>query len=76
MDALPDLHQLWVDYGRPGAHKFRQILLRKGIAAPSEKYLNEHFMKYQSSKQVFARPRPTEAKYGRPVLTNGGRLTS
>ena len=30
-------------------------MLRKGIAAPSEKYLNEHFLKYQSSKQLFAK---------------------
>ena len=68
MDALPDLHQLWVDYGRPGAHKFRQILLRKGIAAPSEKYLNEHFLKYQSSKQVFARPPSYRGKIWSPGL--------
>ena len=50
---VPDLYDLWVDAGRPGAHKFRLLLLRKGIAAPSEKYLSEHFLKYQSSKQLF-----------------------
>ena len=51
---VPDLHELWVDSGRPGAHKFRQILIRKGIAAPSEKYISEHFLRYQTSKQLFA----------------------
>ena len=51
---LPDIRELWIESGRPGAHKFRLILLRKGIAAPSEKYLSEHFLKYQSSKQLFA----------------------
>ena len=51
---VPDIQDLWIESGRPGAHKFRQILIRKGIAAPSEKYLSEHFLKYQSSKQLFA----------------------
>jgi len=52
---LPDLHELWIEHGRPAAHKFRQIMIRKGIAAPSEKYINEHFLKYQTSKQLFAK---------------------
>ena len=51
---VPDIQDLWIESGRPGAHKFRQILIRKGIAAPSERYLSEHFLKYQSSKQLFA----------------------
>ena len=53
---LPDLHELWVESGRPGAYKFRAILKRKGIAAPPEAYIREHFLRYQSSKQVFAPP--------------------
>ena len=51
----PDIEQLWLDAGKPGAHKFRQVLIRKGIPAPSEKYLNEYFLKYKSSKQLFAK---------------------
>ena len=54
--AEPAFRQLWIDSGRPGAHKFREILKRKGIAAPSERYLREHFLRFQSSKQLFAPP--------------------
>ena len=50
---VPDLRDLWIESGRPGAHKFRQILKRKGIAAPTEKYLQEHFLRFESSKQLF-----------------------
>ena len=68
MAGLPDLYDLWVDSNRPGAHKFRQILLRKGIAAPSEKYLSEHFLKYQSSKQLFLPGPRYTGKVGSPGL--------
>ena len=50
---IPDLLELWQDSGRPGAHKFREILKRHGIAAPSEAYLRDHFLRFQASKQLF-----------------------
>jgi len=50
---LPDLHELWVRLNRPGADRFRQALLKRGINA-SAKDLRELFLKYQSSKQIFA----------------------
>ena len=53
---MDDLHELWVSLNRPSPEKFRLALQRKGIAAPPVKYLREHFYKYQTSKQIFARP--------------------
>ena len=62
-----DLHQLWVDQNRPSPEKFRLILQRKGIAAPSVKFIREQFYKYQSSKQIFA-PAP---KYKGKIFSPG-----
>ena len=56
MAAVPDLQDLWVQLNRPGAERFRQALVKRGIAAPPVKELREHFLKYQSSKQLFAPP--------------------
>lgn len=56
MAGVPDLHELWVKLNRPGADKFRQELLKRGFAAPSAKELRENFLRYQSSKQLFAPP--------------------
>ena len=56
MAGVPDLHELWVKLNRPGADRFRQALLKRGIAAPPAKQIRELFLKYQSSKQLFAPP--------------------
>ena len=49
-----DLHDLWVQLNRPGADSFRQALVKRGIAAPPASQIRELFLKYQSSKQLFA----------------------
>ena len=67
MAALPDLHELWLQLNRPGAQKFRQALLKRGIKAPPEKEIRELFLKYQSSKQLFAPP----PKYTGHIWSNG-----
>ena len=51
-----DLQDLWVQLNRPGAERFRQALVKRGIAAPPVRELRENFLKYQSSKQLFAPP--------------------
>ena len=66
--ATPDLHELWVDSGRPGAHKFREILKRRGMAAPSEAYIRDHFLRYMASKQLFAAPPRYTGKIWSPGL--------
>ena len=56
MDGVPDLHELWVKLNRPSAERFRQALVKRGIVAPPVKQIRELFLKYQSSKQLFAPP--------------------
>ena len=62
----PDIHALWVQLNRPGADRFRQALLKRGIDA-SAKDLRELFLKYQSSKQIFAR----DPKYLGKITSTG-----
>ena len=54
MAGVPDFHELWVQLNRPSAERFRQALLKRGIAAPPTKDIKELFLKFQSSKQIFA----------------------
>ena len=56
MAGVPDLHELWVKLNRPSAERFRQALVKRGIAAPPVRQIRELFLKYQSSKQLFAPP--------------------
>ena len=53
---VPDLHELWVKLNRPSAERFRQALVKRGMVAPPVKQIQELFLKYQSSKQLFAPP--------------------
>ena len=59
--------ELWRTLRRPNARKFRQALLNRGLPAPSEAVLQEHLLKYQSSKQIFA-PSP---KYRGLIYSTG-----
>ena len=55
-EGMPDLHELWIKLTRPSAERFRQALVKRGMVAPSVKHIRELFLKYQSSKQLFAPP--------------------
>ena len=55
-EGLPDMHELWIKLNRPSAERFRQALVKRGMVAPSVKHIRELFLKYQSSKQLFAPP--------------------
>ena len=56
MAGVPDWRELWVKLNRPSAERFRQALVKRGMVAPSVKQIRELFLKYQSSKQLFAPP--------------------
>ena len=56
MAGVGDLHELWVKLNRPNAERFRQALVKRGMVAPPVKQIRELFLKYQSSKQLFAPP--------------------
>jgi hypothetical protein len=46
----------WEELDRPGPEKLQMALRKRGYFAPSVKVLREHFLKFQSSRQVFRNP--------------------
>ena len=50
------IKSLWEELDRPGPEKLKIALQKRGFFAPSVKVLQEHFFRFQSSRQVFKNP--------------------
>ena len=75
-EGLPDMHELWIKLNRPSAERFRQALVKRGMVAPSVKHIRELFLKYQSSKQLFAHRQNTQGMCTQHIWIHVGRPMS
>jgi len=67
MAELAELRRIWESAGRPGAHKFRQAALRKGLKNLTAKEASD-FVKAQSVGQIFAPPPKSDGKITSPEI--------